>query len=511
LNINLGRREIPARTIKKHRVFLFVPLLIAFSFLGCTSAPRKSTIKRQIQLKPCQLSTPGTPTRLQAECGTFSVCENRAAKSGRRIELRVAVISALSRTPEPDPIFFITGGPGEAATEDYVRLSPAFTRLNGKRDIVLVDQRGTGQSHPLKCTSPIDNADANENADLAKWIAGCIKQFDADTRFYNTLPAVDDLDEVRAALGYDKVNLYGISYGTRVAQTYMSHYPKHVRTVILDGVVPQDEALGIKIGSDAQKSLDAVFARCASDADCNRAFPDLANEFKALLRRVEKQPVAITVEHPSTGKPTVVRFTRDRLSTAIRLFSYSPETAALLPLLIHDAQVTGDFRRLAAQSMIVTEQTLGSMNMNLHNSVVCADDVPFYRREGKFLGDAEAESRAYLGEAYQRLEKICSHWPAAQVPPDFKTSVRSEAPVLLLSGQLDPVTPPANADHVAATLPHSLRIVAPGQGHGMLPRGCIRKIATDFIERGTTAGLDARCVNDLKPSPFFLSYVGPKP
>jgi pimeloyl-ACP methyl ester carboxylesterase len=462
-------------------------------------------------LKPCQLSAPGSAIRLPAECGKLTVYEDRAAKSGRRIDLHIAVISALSRNPEPDPLFFITGGPGEASTEDYVRLSAAFGRLNGKRDIVLIDQRGTGKSHPLKCTTPVEESDAKDDAEIENWIRGCLKQLHADTRFYSTLPAVDDLDQVRAALGYDQINLYGISYGTRVAQTYMRKYPRRVRAVILDGVVPQDEALGVKIASDAQKSLDAVFARCAADAECGRAFPGLRGEFDSLLHRVQKEPVKITLEHPSTSKPVEVHFTRDRLSTAIRLFSYSPESTALLPLLIHDAQTTGNFRRLAAQSMIVAEQVQGSINLNVHHSVVCAEDVPFYRRDGQFIGDARAESQAYLGETYRKLEKICSYWPAARVPSEFKSPVRSDAPVLLLSGQLDPVTPPANADHVAATLPNSLHLVAPGQGHGVLLRGCVRKIAAEFIERGTTKGLDARCVQDLKPPPFFLSYVGPTP
>ena len=496
----------PLPSCRKHRWWLLLLLTV-----GCARMPDQSSPGRQIPLEPCQLAAPGSATRLRAECGKFEVYEDRAARSGRRIELHVAVVSALSRTPEPDPLFFITGGPGEAATEDYVRLSAAFERLNGKRDIILVDQRGTGKSHPLKCTAPVEESDANDEAKLGNSILNCLKQLDADTRFYSTLPAVHDLDQVRAALGYNRINLYGISYGTRVAQAYMREYPNRVRAAILDGVVPMDEALGIKIASDAQKSLDGIFARCAADPECGRAFPDLAGEFSQLLSRVEKGPVKITLEHPSTCKPTAVLFNRDRLSAAIRLFSYSPESAALLPLLVHDSYATGDFRRFAAQSMIVAEQVEGSINLNVHHSVVCAEDVPFYRRDGKFAGDARAESQAYLGEAYRKLESICEHWPAAVVPSGFKAPVRSNAPVLLLSGELDPVTPPANAVRAAASLPNSLHIVAPGQGHGVLMRGCVYRIATEFIDRGKAEGLDTRCVQDLRPSPFFLSYVGPTP
>jgi pimeloyl-ACP methyl ester carboxylesterase len=295
-----------------------------------------------------------------------------------------------------------------------------------------------------------------------------------------------------------------------VVQTYMQLYPERVRTVILDGVVPQDEPLGISIASDAQKALDAAFDRCDADAGCSRAFPGLPGALDALLDRVEKEPARLTIEDPYTGKPEEVLFSRNQLGMAIRLLSYSPETAALLPLLIHDAHATGDLSRLAAQAKIVAEQLEGSINMALHHSVVCAEDVPFFRRDGEFAGNARAEKQSYLGEAYKELEKICRHWPAARIPEEFKSPVRSGIPALLLSGELDPVTPPANGAHVSEALPNSLHLVAPGQGHGVLFRGCIYKVATEFVERGTVDGLDAGCVRELKPDPFFLSCTGPK-
>jgi pimeloyl-ACP methyl ester carboxylesterase len=478
---------------------------------GCGGKLPASKTGQKIPLKPCHLSAPGSAERLPAKCGQLTVYENRADKSGRQIELHIAVIPTISRTPEPDPIFFITGGPGGASTQDFVSLRPAFKRINEKRDIILVDQRGTGQSHPLECTSPEEEPAPDDETAFRTEIENCIDQLDADTRFYTTQDAVDDLDQVRAALGYEKIDLYGVSYGTRVAQVYVRSHPERVRAVILDGVVPLDEALGVSVASDAQRTLNAVFARCAADTDCNRAFPDLPGALAALLGRVEKAPVVLTLENPYTSEPDRVNFTRNKLGLAIRLFSYSAETVALLPLLIHDANATGDLNRLAAQAMIVTEQLEGSINSGLHNSVVCAEDVPFYGRDGEFVGDAQAEKRSYLGESYKQLEKVCKYWPAARVSAEFKTPLRSDVPVLLLSGELDPVTPPTNAEHAAETLPNSLHLIAPGQGHGVLMRGCIYKVATDFIESGTVKGLDTGCVQDLKPNPFFLSYTGPKP
>ncbi len=481
--------------------------LLAVLALGasCAQAPRtnNSPARFGIDLYPCQLSAPGVPARLPAMCGALTVFEDKTTGSGRQIQLRVAVLSAISRTPAPDPLFFLTGGPGQAATQDYVQFSAAFRRINEKRDIVLVDQRGTGGSHPLSCPS-------SDDTQVNSWIDACLKQLDADTRFYTTQAAVDDLDQVRQALRYDKVNLYGLSYGTRVALTYLRSYPSHVRTVILDGVVPQDEPLGLTMASDAQRALDSIFSRCAADATCERAFPRLADDWAALLRRVDQNPGTVTIPHPRTGEPTQVKFDRNTLSAAIRLFSYQQETVALLPLLIHSAQATGDLRQLAAQSLIVTQQVEGSLSIPLHHSVVCAEDVPFYFQAGKLASDAEAEKRSYLGEAYLELVKTCAQWPAAKVSPDFKEPVRSDRPVLLLSGEDDPVTPPSNAEHAAATLSHSLHLVAPGQGHGTIIRGCTARIAYDFVDRGTVERLSTSCIREIRPMPFFVSLTGPQ-
>ncbi len=488
-----------------------MPLVLSGMMAGCAGTRQETESDKRIPMKPCHLSAPGSNTRLSAECGSLTVYENHAEQTGRKIELHIAMIPAISRTPEPDPIIFITGGPGGASTQDFVAASSAFKRINEKRDIVLMDQRGTGRSHPLNCAESETELDLNREDVLKAEVDKCVRQMDADPRFYNTQAAVHDLNQMRAAMGYDKLNIYGVSYGTRVAQSFLRAYPEHVRTVILDGIVPQDEALGVSIASDAQKVLDAVFARCAADADCDRKFPDLPDALERLLNRVEGEPVPVNLEDPYTGEPKEVKFTRIKLGMMIRLFSYTSETAALLPLLIHDAYTTGHLNRLAAQAMIVTEQLEGSINAGLSNSVVCAEDVPFFRKNGEFVGDAHAEKRSYLGEYYREMERLCKYWPASSVAPEFKEPVHSNVPVLLLSGELDPVTPPENAEHVGATLPNSLHLIAPGQGHGVILRGCTHKIAADFVERGAPDELDTGCVRDLKPAPFFLSYTGPNP
>ena len=491
-------------------LLIFLPLLPICSLLtGCADIGDSGSRRApsSIPLEPCQLAASVGPARLAAQCGKLTVYENRAAQSGRQIDLRIAVLPAISRTPAADPFVFITGGPGEAATQDYVLLSRAFERIREKRDIVLVDQRGTGQSHPLDCPSSETDL-ATDDAALEAEVKRCIRQMDADPRFYTTLDAVADLDQVRAALGYPRLNLYGVSYGTRVAQSYLRQYPDRVRTVILDGVVSPARPLGLTMASDAQRALDLIFARCAADPACHGAFPDPAGDLAVLIERVDQAPVSVTIPHPTTGEPTQVKVDRSTLATAIRLFSYAPETAALLPLLIHSARATGDLSHLAAQAQIITQQLEGSLSMGLHHSVVCSEDVPFYSNAARL---AEGEQRTYMGERYKELERLCKYWPSRPVPAEFLAPVKSTVPVLLLSGEADPVTPPLNAEQVAANFPSNLSLVAPGQGHGIITLGCTYRVAADFVEKGELRDLDVACVKDLQPMPFFLSLTGTSP
>lgn len=496
-----------------HRIpalFISLTLLLIFALLTACSNSGTSSSKRArstIPLEPCQLAAPDGPARLAAKCGKLTVYENRAAQSGRQIDLRIAVLPAISRTPAADPFVFVTGGPGEAATQDYVLFADAFKHINEKRDILLVDQRGTGQSHPLGCPSS-ETDSGNDDAAMEVQVNRCIQQLDADPRLYTTLDAVADLDQVRAALGYDQFNLYGISYGTRVVQTYLAHYPDRVRTVILDGVVSPARPLGLTMASDAQRALDMIFARCAADPSCHSAFPNLAGDLAALIERVDKEPVSVTISHPTTGEPTKVEVNRSTLAAAIRLFSYAPETAALLPLLIHSARASGDLSHLAAQAQIVTRQLEGSLSIGLHHSVVCSEDVPFYANAAPL---AEGEKRAYMGEQYKELERLCKYWPSRPVPAESLAPVKSSVPVLLLSGEADPVTPPLNAEQVAAAYPSSLLLVARGQGHGIVTRGCTHRVATDFVEKGALKDLDVACVKDIQPMPFFLTLTGTAP
>jgi pimeloyl-ACP methyl ester carboxylesterase len=461
-----------------------------------------------LALAPCQLSAHGRGERLSAECGTLLVPENPADPAGRQVGLRVAVVRARGRSPAPDPLFFLTGGPGQAASESFVRISFAFKELNNQRDIVLVDQRGTGQSNPLECPLAEDPLQIDTLAEIADGAAACLAQLEGDPRFYTTAIAMDDLDRVRAALGYEQINLYGASYGTRAALTYLRQDPGRVRAAVLDGVVPPEQPLGLYVARDAQRALDLIFARCAVEPACQAAFPDLPAEFSALADRLDAAPAPVALEHPLTGEPVTFDLTNDAFASTIRLLSYSPETVALLPLLIHTTHEQDDFRLLAAQSLIGGSQLAEEISEGMSTAVLCSEDAPF-------ITPAEAEAAnagTYLrGAQTDQLAVVCPRWPAGAIPADFKAPVSVDVPVLLLSGEADPVTPPANGEQVAASLPNSLHLVAPSQGHNIVMRGCLPRLARDFIERGHLEGLETDCVKAIAPLPFFTRFTGPPP
>jgi pimeloyl-ACP methyl ester carboxylesterase len=464
---------------------------------------------QRLVLAPCQLGAPGSASRLSARCGTLRVPENRSKTDGRAIDLRVAVVPAVSRDKAPDPLVFLTGGPGQAATETYPQLAPAFRRVNRERDIVLVDQRGTGGSNALRCPEEEvkDLALLDEDA-IGPWAARCLASLAGDPRFYTTSVAMADLDEVRAALGYDRLNLYGLSYGTRAALTYLRLYPDRVRSVILDGVVPPTEVLGLDVAKDAERAIDLVIARCSSDPKCKEAFPDLTADLASVLARLER-PVTVRLRHPRTGEREDLSFSREMAAYAIRLLSYSQETASIIPLLLRSA-AESDLTPLAGQFLITTTRVSETMAEGMGISVICSEDFPFLEDHAV----VERNRDTYLGALQtDSLKLVCPLWPRGEVPPDFKTAVPPSAPVLLLSGEADPVTPPENGELTASQLgpEAALHLVARGQGHVVIHRGCIPRLAAEFIENGAFDGIDTGCVDAIAPQPFFLTYAGPAP
>ena len=486
--------------------------LLPILFLLAAPTPAAAGPAPALKLAPCEIKASFGPQARDAECGTWSVAEDPTKPGGKRIALKVAVIRARAKDRDraPDPVFFLAGGPGQSAIDGYLAAPQAFDRILRKRDLVLVDQRGTGGSNRMQCPDDLDAEDMADY-DRARMVAltrECLAQLPGDPALYTTSLAIDDLDAVRVALGYDRIDLYGGSYGTRVALSYLKYHEASTRAVIIDAVVPQDLALGPDIAAQSQRALDETFARCAADAACHAAFPTLVDDFASLKARLKAGPVEVAMRDPVDGKPLVTKLTYGEMTGAVRILLYGPESAAMLPLMLNQA-AHGDLAPIAAQVMLTLRQTTDMLALGMHNSVVCAEDAPYFQDDA---AAAAREAASYLGPlAAGVIRDMCSVWPKGPVKPGFKEPVTSAVPVLLLSGEHDPITPPAYAERAARTLANSRHIVAPGQGHTVLSRGCLPRVAAEFLDALDPKGLNAACVKELGDSPLFVRFTGPEP
>lgn len=468
---------------------------------GCALAPASSAVDR---LAPCAVDD----GPVDAYCGTLRVFEDRAAGSGRTIDLSIVVLPALGARPEPDPVFFLAGGPGQAAARMAEAAGGLFARVQASRDIVLVDQRGTGRSNGLECESDDDSLAALVEPDAAVLarLRTCLDGYDADPRLYTTSVAMDDLDDVRAFLGYERVNLYGGSYGTRAALVYLRQHPSRVRSVILDGVAPPDMRLPLFFARDGQRALDLLLADCAADEGCAARYPDLAARVRGLVERLERAPVEARLVHPRTGVAETIRVDARLIANLVFGALYSPLASSIVPELLARAEA-GDYQGLLALGML-SEPGDGRISVGMQLSVVCAEDAPRVQP-----GDLEsaAAGTVFAGRLLTAQLEACAFWPRGEVPAGYYAPVVSDAPTLLLSGALDPVTPPSWGDQVAAHLSRSRHIVMPNTGHGVIATGCGQRLVEAFIEQGAVEGLDDGCVGRQTRPPFVLSPAGPTP
>jgi pimeloyl-ACP methyl ester carboxylesterase len=467
---------------------------------GCARA-EPTAIDR---LHPCS----GDDGPTDAYCGTLTVFENRQSKQGRTIDLRIVVLPALSRDAKPDPVFFLAGGPGQGAAQMARGLREIFRRVQSERDIVLVDQRGTGKSNPLNCTSDSDTLkDINEPDQTGlERLRKCMQEYDADLTMYTTQIAMDDLDEVRAHLGYDKINLYGGSYGTRAALVYLRQHEANVRSMVIDGVAPPDMRLPLFFARDAQRALDLLIADCEKDEPCRARYPQLGQRVRALLQRLETEPVKTRLLHPRSGIADDVTVNAGLVAGTLFSALYSPLAASLIPALVERAE-RNDFQGMLALAMMNSGLS-DNMALGMQLSVLCAEDFPRIQTE-----DAERESSGTMFGRHllETRMKACRFWPRGTVPANYYEPVQSSVPTLVLSGELDPVTPPPWGEIAAKTLPNSKHLIAPGTGHGVVTTACGMRLIREFYDRASANGLDERCLGALKRPPFFLTPAGPDP
>ncbi|WP_372356688.1 alpha/beta hydrolase [Xanthomonas sp. NCPPB 3443] len=463
---------------------------------------------------PCTLSAGGAAGNIEAQCASLRVPENPAVPSGRSIALKIAWLeSEAGAGSTPDPVFFIAGGPGQSATEVAAIVDMGLHEVRKQRDIFLVDQRGTGGSHPLECRDAAGKPLALENSSqasaeqLTAYAARCADGLrnHADPRYYTTSEAIGDLDAVRAALGVQTLNLIGASYGTRVAQHYAARYPQHTRTVVIDGVAPNDLVIGGEFARTFEDAIALQSAQCRQQPACARRFPvDTATQLRQVVERLRQAPVAVDYRDPRTGGLRHEQVTADTVAGLAFGFSYALETASLLPLVLDEA-AAGRYASLMALAQMSASGMSDQMNRLMQWSVLCSEDA------GRYHPPAHQDTTLLGNEVAEMFFAPCKVWPSKPAPAAASAPFRSTLPVLLLSGALDPVTPPRYAERVLQGLPNGRHVIAPGQGHGVFRLGCMPKVLSQFMQTADAKALDATCVASLNTVPAFTSFNGWEP
>jgi pimeloyl-ACP methyl ester carboxylesterase len=476
---------------------LLLALGASLCLASCSSG--SDSARPAIALDACRLPGVDAP----AKCGSYEVWEDREAKKGRRIKLELAVIPAKMRAREPDPIVIFAGGPGQGAVSLASQVMPLFSKLNDARDVVLVDQRGTGNSAPLDCADeeqPLQQL--FEDTLPEKMVAKCLAGIDADPRLYTTSIAVEDIDEVLGALGYSKVDIWGGSYGTRMALEYIRRHGERVRTVVLDGVAPANMKLPLSFVADGDAALQRLIEACEREARCARVYPGLRDTITKVRARLARQPARAAIQDPRTGGHETIDVNENVFLSGLFRPLYVAELASLLPLGI-SAAAEGDFNPLLAQNLEFADDVSENLSIGMHLSVVCAEDIPRITPE-----DLAKLAGSFFGRSLvDDFIRACSVWPRGKIPPDFYEPVRSEVPVLILSGGIDPATPPRHGDQVAATLPNARHFVAPYLGHGVSLHGCAPRLIESFVRAGNARSLDGSCLQRI-PRPLFFLPLG---
>lgn len=485
----------------RRSVLLTAALLLAPSTHLAAQAPA-------VALAPCDLPGVGA-----ARCGSLEVWENRQARSGRRLTIHFAVLPATG-TATRDPVAIFPGGPGQPTLALAGGLTESVRALRDTRDILLVDLRGTGTSNPLVCRlyGP-STAEFSGPFYPPERVRECARELSgrADLARYTTDDAVDDLDDVRAALGYDRLNLYGTSYGTRTALVYMRRHPAHVRSAILHSVAHTGYRMPGRLAPDAQRMVEAVIGDCERQAECGAAFPGLRDDLRTIVARLDRGPVDVTLIDPGSGGPATLALSRGLFAEGLRYMMYLAGTAALIPTVLHQG-ARGDLAPAAELALASRRGIVSAMSNGLFLSVTCAEDVPFVDRDeaaraarGTFVGDSRLRDQA----------AACAEWPARPVDAAFLEPVRSDVPVLVISGQHDPATPPERGDEALRTLPNGRHLVIPGAGHGLGgsvgARECVPRLMVEFIRTADAKALDASCVASIHRPPFRLSPIAATP
>ncbi len=474
--------------------------------LAAMRLPSALVLTALLGLVACHNSPPAaglTPCRLpglerEARCGTVEMPVDPDTPAGPKIGIHFAIVPALARQTLPDPVFVFAGGPGQAGTRLAAQVVPILASLNHRRDLVFIDQRGTGASAGFNCEQDDKRLSGFDPGRQAQQLAACVKQSPIDPRQLATWIAVRDIDAVRARLGADKINLWGASYGTRAELEYLRQFPQHVRSAVLDGAAPPDMRLPVAIALDAEAALDALVKDCAASSTCARAYPDLARSIERLLAAAGTGQT-VRVADPMTGQPDTVPLSRELIAALLRLPLYSPALAAALPHAITQA-AAGRYEALAALVAGVSGAVADNFSVGMHYAVVCSEDLPRITAADR----QQALATRFGAAVLKTYEAACAALPTRPVPAEFYQVDASPVPVLLLSGGRDPATSPRHAEALARQLGLARHWVAPELGHGVSGQGCAPDLVARFIKQASFEGLAGDCLARI-PAPLFFT------
>ena len=489
---------------------MHIRIIAAASLAASLAGPAWADAERPV-LKPCRLQG----VDHDAGCARLRRPLDPTQPQGVQIDVHFAVLAALARNKKPDPVFFFAGGPGQSAMSLAGSASRLLARLLNRRDVVLIDQRGTGRTAPLVCDEDRPTQPLAQMADPQRQLArtqACRLKLQAlphgDLRQYTTVIAMQDADAVRQALGAAQINLVGGSYGTRAALDYMRQFPQAVRRVVVDGVAPPDMVLPVAFSTDGQASWDALLLACEANKTCSTRYPRMRADWRTLLASLPRE---VSVLHPVMGTPEKLQLTRPMLLGMLRLPLYVPALAAALPLAVAEA-AQGRFEPLVGLSSALMTGRAGALAGGMHYSVICAEDLPRMTAGG----GSEQPSADFGNEAANQYRQVCADWPRGSVPAAFYTLPPAPAATLVLSGGVDPVTPPRHGERVAQALGAKARhVVVPEAGHGVMAIGCMRDTLFRFIDAATdddALKVDADCAKAIpRPTVFVPVTAGARP
>ncbi len=475
--------------------FLFLSALILIL------APFDTDASFGLKIEPCYVEELGE----EVLCGTYEVMENRKVRKGAKIRLNFIILPAWTTDPAPDPVFIFSGGPGQGSADIANYYAWEYEKLRWERDIVLVDQRGTGESNPLHCQRIGDPDSAQtylQDMFPEDYVKNCRKELEkkANLRHYDSTTAMQDIDDLRSALGYERINIIGSSYGSYTGIVYMKYFPHRVRSAFLTHVAMPNWTYSGSIAPNTEVALERLLSDCAMDPDCSSDYPLLRQQLGQVLDQLQQGPVSAWITNPITGEYEQVVFTYNNFIHGVRSMLYSTGRSKWLPAFIHWA-AQGNFSPAAEY----TASYLYGINRDLKDGmflcVTCTETIPYIN-----YAEARALAQGTFMGTYRldQQKNACDWWVRGEHPADFHQMSTMTIPTLIISGEIDPVTPPQYGEELAGYLPNSMHVIIPNAGHefGTVWEDALDDVVAQFISEGSVDGLDASCVQQHVRPPF---------